>query len=137
MLLHELGIAHNGAGNLADARRALEQVQAIAASQHLPVQGLRAAFELASVTSSDGRFDEAARLARDAVAGALAASNQGLAANGLIDLAEALSLARRSDDAEAHLQRATAITETTVSDAHVDAGAAGAGLDPHAAGARR
>ena len=109
--LLDRGIALNGAGDLAAARAALERVRNIATAQRLPVQRLRATFELASVTSSDGRFDDAARMAEDAVNEAIAAGYQGLAANGLVDLGEALSLGNRDEDAESHVQRAIALAD--------------------------
>jgi tetratricopeptide (TPR) repeat protein/predicted Ser/Thr protein kinase len=107
-LLRE-GVLLSTVGRYGPAREALDQVVSLTADERYASQRLRARFELARVTAYGGQLTQAEALGRAAVDEATAAGWQGLAANGLVDLANALMLANQNDRADTLLVRAISL----------------------------
>lgn len=105
------GMILSAVGDLAGAHAALERVLALTADARYVVQRLRARFELAAVLSSRGRFAEAEQLARETVDEASRLQLETVAAGGLIDLADALLVAGRDEDADGQLEKAVALAD--------------------------
>jgi eukaryotic-like serine/threonine-protein kinase len=95
----------------AEARPVLEQAEALATTLKSPSHQTRVRLQLATVTAAEGHFDEAARIAGEAVERAQDAGLDIVAAEGLNDLATTLMLAGRSAEAESLLARALAIAQ--------------------------
>jgi tetratricopeptide (TPR) repeat protein/predicted Ser/Thr protein kinase len=96
-------------GDYAGARTSSERAIAISVDERYLPQRLRASFQLARVTMAEGRFAEAEALATAAVAQAQAAGHEGMAAEGLIAVANSLLALGRSADADAEVARAIAL----------------------------
>jgi tetratricopeptide (TPR) repeat protein len=94
---------------LVAARADLTRARDIARAIENPYQLVRAEMRLSGVTTSEGRFDEAEKMATAAVKTALEAGLDTAAAEGLVDLAAALMAADRLRDAEAQLRTAIAM----------------------------
>jgi tetratricopeptide (TPR) repeat protein/predicted Ser/Thr protein kinase len=103
------GVLLTAVGQYDAARQALEHVVSMTTDPRYAAQRLRAQFELARVMARGGRFKDAEELGTKAVDEANAAAWQGIAANGLIDLAGTLILARQYDDADALFVRARSV----------------------------
>jgi tetratricopeptide (TPR) repeat protein len=93
-----------GLGQLAEARATLDKALRLARDNRY--QAIRAQLHLSSVTISEGRLDEAARLASAAITVAEEADLDQVAAMGLIELGYSLSQARQSARADEYLSRA-------------------------------
>lgn len=91
----------NGLGEFAAAREALEKARTLALSLEYREQFIRAQLGLSNVTAAEGNFARAEAMAREAVTTALAENLDTVAAEGLIDLANALLLGRTHDIPEA------------------------------------
>jgi tetratricopeptide (TPR) repeat protein/predicted Ser/Thr protein kinase len=103
------GVVLFAVGQYDAAREALEHVVSVTTDPRYASQRLRAEFELARATAFGGRFKDAEDLGRKAVDEATAAGWQGIAANGLINLAGTLLQARQYDDADAMFNKARAL----------------------------
>jgi len=103
------GVVLFAVGQYDAARQALEHVISVTADPRYASQRLRAEFELARATAFRGQFKEGEDLGRKAVDEAAAAGWQGIAANGLINLAGTLLQARQYDDADALFNKARAL----------------------------
>ena len=99
------GTLLNAMGSSDEAEDALGRVTAMTSDSRYVFQNLRARFEMATLRSSRGRFADAERMAREAQADATRLGLETLAAEGLIDLADAL-LVKQPDEAYARLERA-------------------------------
>jgi tetratricopeptide (TPR) repeat protein/predicted Ser/Thr protein kinase len=103
------GVVLFAVGQYDAARQALEHVVSVTADPRYASQRLRAEFELARATAFGGHFKDAEEMGRKAVDEATAAGWQGIAANGLINLAGTLLQARQYDDADALFNKARAL----------------------------
>jgi tetratricopeptide (TPR) repeat protein/predicted Ser/Thr protein kinase len=91
------------------ARVALERADDLAAGVQSRAQQIRAELTLSSVTAFEGRWDDAENMASAAVEAALREHLDRVAADGLVDLANVLTLRRRHAEADAYLVRAIEI----------------------------
>ena len=96
---------------LVAARADLTRARDIAGTIENPFQLVRAEMRLSGVTTSEGRFEEAEKIAAAAVKTALAAGLDTAAAEGLVDLAAALMAAGRLGEAETQLRTAMSIAQ--------------------------
>ncbi|HJR57791.1 MAG TPA: protein kinase [Vicinamibacterales bacterium] len=96
----------NGLGKLSEARQALDRAKELAGNLRSRAQLIRGQLTLSTVTASNGNFEEAERMAVDAVDAALRAELESVAAGGLVDLAIVLFLRKKSSEADALLVRA-------------------------------
>ncbi len=110
--LIRLGVFLNSSGEGRAARVALERADDLAARVQSRAQRIRAELTLSSVTASDGRWDDAEKMASAAVDSALREHLDAVAADGLVELANVLALRRRNAEADAHLVRAIDIANT-------------------------
>lgn len=109
----------NARGELLAARKALERALDLATGLNNREQRIRARLELSSVTASEGRFKEAQSMATEAAKEAEDADLDTVAANGLIDLANAILYKQHSDAqdgqrraaVEGHLHRAIELAD--------------------------
>ena len=104
--LLQRGLALTARGEHAGARDLLQRVLQLAADPRFMSLRLRAQFDLAALTASRGDLADAQARGEAAVREATDAGLQALAANGLVDLANTLIAAGRTDAAETHLARA-------------------------------
>lgn len=111
------GAYQDAIGELSAARASVQWALDLAEQLGHHEQAVRARLLLSSITASEGRFQDAQRLAADAVQQAIDSNLDTVAADGLIDLANVL-LYRQQRDAnaaerlkaiEAHLARATVL----------------------------
>jgi tetratricopeptide (TPR) repeat protein len=117
--LLQRGAFLNARGALVGAREALERASTLAKGVPNNEQAMRTRLHLSSVLASEGRFEEAQSLATEAVREAEEADLETVAADGLIDLANALLYQQggKRDDLEqqqrvaGHLERAVALAD--------------------------
>ena len=105
------GAMLDAAGKFDEARALAERSARVAAESGLVAQELRAGFLHGSALVGAGRFADAETTARANVDKALAAGLQGVAADGLIDMAGALLVSGRLEEADQALVRAGSIAE--------------------------
>jgi len=98
--------ALNAFGEFERARVDAERALALASETGTLYQQLRARLHLSSITASAGDFPRALDMASEAVAAAVAAGLDTVAAHGLVDLAGTLNESRRRDEAAAQARRA-------------------------------
>ena len=105
------GAMLDAAGRFDEALALAERAGRVAIESGLVVQELRAGFLRGSSLVGAGRFADAEIAVRTNVDKALAAGLQGVAADGLIDMAGALMVSGRLDEADQALLRAKAIAD--------------------------
>ncbi|HXT33379.1 MAG TPA: hypothetical protein VN716_28965, partial [Vicinamibacterales bacterium] len=108
------GMALDAAAEVKAARRDLERALMFATNAGNLSQRVRTKLGLSSVTSWEGHFDEAQRLAADAVAEALKSGLDTVAAGGLVTLAGSLNDGRRYSDAQHQAERAIELADRQV-----------------------
>ena len=101
----------NGIGEFHDARTSLTRAAERAATLQTRAQQIRAQLQLSSVTASEGKWDDAERMASAAVESAMRENLESVAADGLVDLATVLSSRGRNAEANLHVQRAIELAE--------------------------
>jgi tetratricopeptide (TPR) repeat protein/predicted Ser/Thr protein kinase len=99
----------DSAGRSAEALRAAEQAGQLAGQSGLLAQEIRAGLRLGSARVGGGAYAEGQAIVARFVDKAIAAELEGIAADGLIDLAGAQHAAGKLDEAERTLVRATAL----------------------------
>ena len=105
------GAMLDAAGRFDEALALAERAGRVATESGLVAQELRAGFLRGSTLVGAGRFADGETAARANVDKALAAGLQGVAADGLIDMAGALLVSGRLDEADQVLVRAGSIAE--------------------------
>jgi len=105
------GTALNARGEAAAARAALTKATELAATQENRAQQIRAQLQLSSVMGWEGKWDEAERMAADAVESATHDHLESVAADGLVDLANVLILRNKTDEAKIQLDRAIQLAD--------------------------
>ena len=105
------GAMLDAAGRFDEALALAERAGRVATESGLVAQELRAGFLRGSTLVGAGRFADGEAAARANVDKALAAGLQGVAADGLIDMAGALLVSGRLDEADQALVRARAIAD--------------------------
>jgi tetratricopeptide (TPR) repeat protein len=105
------GAMLDAAGRFDDALALADRASRVAGESGLLAQELRAGFLRGSALVGAGRFADAEAAARANVDKALAAGLQGVAADGLIDMAGALLVSDRLNEADQVLVRAGTIAE--------------------------
>ena len=121
------GAMLDAAGRFDEALALAERAGRVATESGLVAQELRAGFLRGSTLVGAGRFADGETAARANVDKALAAGLQGVAADGLIDMAGALLVSGRLDEADQALVRAGAIAEQRSLTRTGDAGSDAAG----------
>jgi tetratricopeptide (TPR) repeat protein/tRNA A-37 threonylcarbamoyl transferase component Bud32 len=105
------GMFQDVLGELKEARVDLERARSLAATSNAVYQQIRIQLALSSVTASEGAFEQAERLASEAIERALANGLETAAADGLIDLVPTLLQMDRRSEAIARAEQALKLAE--------------------------
>jgi tetratricopeptide (TPR) repeat protein len=105
------GAMYDAIGEGRQAKPDLERAQDLAEGAKAAYQHVRIRLTLGSVAASEGRFEEAAKIASAAVQDALASGLETIAADGLIDLTARLMQLGRHTEAREQLARALQLAE--------------------------